>query len=65
MNPSDIAKKIRIPIEIIEKLENEINGICHGSVQLEITLRDKNIVRFLIKKETSLLASDLVTGGTK
>jgi hypothetical protein len=65
MNPSNISKKIRIPVEIIEKLESEINGICHGSVQLEITLRDKKFVRFLIKKETSLLASDLVTGGMK
>jgi hypothetical protein len=65
MNHPDTARKIKIPVEIIKKLESEIDGISHGSVHLEITLRDKKFVRFLIKKETSLLASDLITGGTK
>jgi hypothetical protein len=63
MKTSNNTKKI--PIEIIEELAKEIDGICHGSVHLEIILRDNHFARFIIKKETSLLASDFITGGKK
>jgi hypothetical protein len=64
ITPEINSKKI-IPVEIISYLENEIEGIKHGSVRLEITIRDGKYVRYIISRDRSLLASDLSVGGAK
>jgi hypothetical protein len=52
---------MKIPHDVLKILETEIDGIEHGTVSLEIHLRDGH-PRFVIGRERSFLPDTLVKG---
>ena len=52
---------MKIPLEIIDELEKNIDGLNFGRVNLEILIHDKK-PRFRITKETSFIPGKPTSG---
>ncbi|HQO02616.1 MAG TPA: hypothetical protein PLI62_10125 [Spirochaetota bacterium] len=50
---------MKIPVQIINKFEDETLSIKHGKIILEVHIRDSKPARYSIHIEQSLLPSDI------
>jgi hypothetical protein len=47
----------KIPAEAIVSLEQELAGIVHGKVTIDLHIRDGKLTRYTVAKEQSFLAA--------
>ena len=52
-----------IPTSVIETLETELNGLSHGSVNLEIVIHD-SVAKYRVVKTVSILPDKKFSGKT-
>ena len=52
-----------IPTSVIETLETELNGLSHGSVNLEIVIHD-NAAKYRVVKTVSIVPGKKSSGKT-
>jgi hypothetical protein len=50
---------MKLPANIIKKIESEAINLNHGKIILEIHLRDGHPVRFIINREESIMPTDV------
>ena len=48
---------MKIPSVITSNLEDELNGIRHGTVTLQLHVRDNAISRFVVTREKSVFVA--------
>jgi len=46
---------MKIPASVIADLENEAAGLTHGTVTLELHIRDTHLSRYLINRQKSVV----------